>query len=283
MKNPMRELARFYARLVLVLAPLTALLAVLTALYIDVALMAGVLVVGGGLVFAYSCGALMARAAARGVDDQLEKFRRGQHLAVWHCSEDEWRRFAEAERQRVGKQEGPIQLLMVGVFAAGGVLVGIGVGMAFGEERGSGGEVIGALLGACLGGLVGAGCGLAYDWVTGRRVRSSARRTYRQALRGGGPTFIGPAGAYSLGEFHGWGDVWGDLLAASFVEGEPACLHLVLGRNGASDTVPEDLFIPVPAGQEEEARKIAARLQGSAPRREPGAPRKRGRKKRRSS
>jgi hypothetical protein len=93
--NPRRQLIRFYARLVIVLALLTAVLAVLAGYFGDTALLVVVLVVGGGLVFAYTCGALMARSAAGGVDRQLEDFRHDKHLAVWHCSADEWRQFAD--------------------------------------------------------------------------------------------------------------------------------------------------------------------------------------------
>jgi hypothetical protein len=264
MRNPKRELARFYARLVVVLAVLTAVLAVLAGHFSDASILAGVLLVGGGLVFAYTCGALMARSAARGVDRQLEEFRRGQHLAVWHCSADEWRRFAEAFRQRVGKEEGKIRLAMMGIFAAIGALFGGCTGFACGADVGVG-EVVGVLLGVLLGAPIGAGLGFAYDWASGWGPRSAARRRYRHARGGGGPTYVGPKGAYSNGEFHGWGDVWSKLLSASFVEGDPPYLHLILGRPGTTENAPEDVFVPVPAGHEDEARKTAGRLQGSAP------------------
>jgi hypothetical protein len=262
--NPMRQRARFYGRLVAVLVPLTAVLAVLAGFYADVGILAGVLVVGCSLGFAYTCGALMARSAARGVDRQLEEFRRGQVLVVWHCSAEEWRRFAEAERGRVGKVEGKIRLLMVAVFAVFGIVIGAAVA-----------GVVGALVGA----LIGAALGLAYDEASGWRTRATARRRYRHARRGGGPTYLGAEGVYTSGEFHGWNSLWEQLQGATFFPGDPPYLHLLFGRPvadstfpGATQYLPEDLCIPVPACHEAEARQIVELLEE---RRGVGAPRQR--------
>jgi hypothetical protein len=266
-QNPRRQLARFYARLVIILALLTAVLAVLAGYFGDTALLVVVLVVGSGLVFAYTCGALMARSAAGGVDRQLEDFRHDKHLAVWHCSADEWRQFAEVQR-RLLQEEGKLQLIVVGTWAGIFGLFGTIAGFAWNAEHGGVVGVIGIVVSATGGILAGAIFGLACDWFFGMGP-SAARRRYRRALSGGGPTCIGPKGAYTNGEFHGWGDRWCRLRAASFVEDHPPHLHLVLARPQADPSVPgtstdalEDLCIPVPAGHEDEARQVVQLLGG---------------------
>jgi hypothetical protein len=253
--------------MVIVLASLTAVLGLLAGYFSDTALLVAVLVVGGGLVLAYACGALMARSAARGVDRQLEDFRHEKYLAVWHCSAEEWRQFAEVQR-RLAQEEVKLQRIVVRTWAAIFGLVGTVAGFAWHAERGGVVGVLGIVVGAALGVLAGTGFGLACDWFYGMGP-SAARRRYRNALRGGGPTCIGPTGVYTNGEFHGWGDLWCGLRAVSFVEDHPPHLHLRLGRPqadanvaGASIDALEDVCIPVPAGHEDEARQIVHLLDG---------------------
>jgi hypothetical protein len=259
-KNPRRELARFYVRLVIVLGLLTVVLAVLAGYFSDTALVVGVLVPGCSLVFAYTCGALMARSAARGVDRQLEEFRHEQHLAVWHCSADEWRQFAEVQRRLV-QEERKLQLIVVGTWAAISGLIGAIAGFAWNAERGGVVGVIGIVLGIAGGVLAGAGFGFAVDWFYSMGP-AAHRRRYRSALRGGGPTYIGRNGAYTNGELHSWGDLWSGLCEVSFLEDPCPHLHLVLGRPQADSDALEDVCIPVPAGHKDEARQVVQLLGG---------------------
>jgi hypothetical protein len=273
--NPKLQLAGFYTRLAIVLAILTAVAAVLAGKFSDTAMLIAVLVVGCTLVFAFTCGVFMARYAARGVERQLEEFRCGAYLAVWHCSEEEWRNFAEAEYRRISKEEGQIGLVLVGVWAGiVGVIGGI-AGFALQEDLGWFAGVIGIVLGV----LLGAGAGYINHLATS--PISAAKRRYRNAILGGGPIYIGTSGVYTNGEYRGWGDVWGNLSAATVVDGKPAYLHVILERaqanpnmgvsagtqdevffalSGTSTTAQTDVCIPVPAGHEDEARKIAKQL-----------------------
>jgi hypothetical protein len=278
-ENPKRRLARFYARLVVVLLVLTVALELLAWNFSDLAAVITVAVVGGALVFAYGCGALMARSAAKRVDRQIEEFRRGRALALWRCSADEWRRFAEAERDRLGKDEKNVQLLMLGIFAAMGALPGGIAGKVYVEEAEAGtiDTLLAVIVGGLLGALAGVVFGFIYDWLSGWGPRSAARRRYWHALHVGGPSFIGATGVYTNGEFFGWGDVWGSLLFADFVDADPPYLQLVLGRPqasriapGTTDNVPEDVRIPVPAGCAEEAQEVVEILQGKSSERHHG-------------
>jgi hypothetical protein len=256
MLNPMRWRFVLYLRLAGALALLTMLLAFLAAYFSDTAMIIAVVVVGGALVLAYGCGALIARHGIADVDRQLDEFRRGEGLIVWHCSPDEWRRFADVERERLGKDESAVQQIMVAVFAGIGLLVG-----AFAE----------GLLGAMIGGAVGAVLGLAYDWASGWWPRYTAWRRYRYARTGGGPTCIGRRGVFAYGEFHHWDSVWGGLCLADLVPSDPSYLHLVFAQPVADATVPGatvdapfDVCIPVPPGREDEARTIAGLLAGTS-------------------
>ena len=257
MLNPMRWRFVFYSWLAGGLAVLTVVLAFLAGYFIDTTMLVLVVVFGCTLVFAYVCGALIARYGIAGVDRQLDEFRRGEGLTVWHCSPDEWKRFAEVERGRLNRDEGMIRQIVVGAFAIVGLLSG---------------AIAEGVLGALIGGAVGVILGLGYDLLSGWWPRYTAWRRYRYARRGGGPTYIGPRGVLVHREFHPWDSVWGGLRLADLVLGDPPYLHLIFAvppadpsMPGATVDAPFDICIPVPAGHEDEARKIAGLLGGQAP------------------
>jgi hypothetical protein len=265
--NPRRQSARLYARAAVVLAPLTGVLAVLAGLSGAFALLGGVILpVGCALVFAYSYGALRARSDARAVDRQLEDFRRGRALAVWHCSAEEWRRFTEVAA-RILKEEVRLDWILAGIWAALGGVPGTVAGFVWFDVHGGVVGVIGIPLGLVGGVLFGLGFSFACDRLYGMGS-SAARRRYRRALRGGGPTYFGRTGVYTCGEFHAWGDGWCQLRYVRLVEGDPSYLRLVLGRpvpsgQGGTIDVLEDVCVPVPAGHLAEARKVVGALGGS--------------------
>jgi hypothetical protein len=199
-----------------------------------VALMVGL---AGGFVFTLSGG--LHYIVVRQADRDLAAFRRGEYLAHWTYTGDEWPRLIRAEAAAAKRfwWFGP---LFIGIF---------GAVLAFAWPNDIPGRllamvVVGAALGA-------AGCGLA--WLDTRRWR----RFLRVVQETPPDVYVGPRGLYVNGRYYVFS---GRLLVRCILSGErPAAMEFKL--NPVARAYRFQVRVPVPGGREEEAEALARHFQ----------------------
>jgi hypothetical protein len=181
--------------------------------------------------------------AARVADRELAAFERGEFLAHWTYSEQEWRSFHDAERRRANTV-----LLWASVSLVAVALVLVAVGLFTPTDRGAWLAAAGAvgltaaLVAALLGGANAAGH---------RRSFTSTREA-----------FVGRESAFINGTHHRWTALGTTLdtveLLPAGPAGQPAAIQfnlLLQSRHGRGS---QSVRVPVPAGREDEARQVLA-------------------------
>lgn len=189
---------------------------------------------GTGVVLAL-VGGIMYPILTRQADAALAAFERGEYLAHWTYTADEWERFARGELKeaRAGLWMAPLLL-----------------GTIFGVLAGPVGERI---LAAVIAAAAAGGFGFGGAWVYAR-VRGGMTR-----VRPGVPpeVYVGEQALY----VNGWYTAWGSagllrLRSVRFLPGDPATVQFAVGA-GASRS---EVRVPVPAGREAEAQALVDRL-----------------------
>lgn len=181
---------------------------------------------------AAACGTLLAlallmlpfmahsgRKALREIQDLLA----GNHWAHSRYAEDEWRRFADAERARTQRKARKLtRQLFVILFL-----------FIFLLALSQGAPLAAAFLGAALAGL---GIGL----LVGFLVHRFGRSTYNRRLTALGEVYIGPHSLYQEGRYHTWRGLGTSLEKVEVQPGDPAVLHFeVLVSSGRSSRAHE--------------------------------------------
>ncbi|CAN5707406.1 hypothetical protein BH23GEM3_BH23GEM3_08730 [soil metagenome] len=176
----------------------------------------------------------------RKADKHLAAFRNGSYLAHWTYTPEESQRFFDSERERARK-EGRWYVLG---FALGG---GLAVGPLLLEQLG----LIALPLFAMIGAIVGRGILAAVR--RSEDTREARRKDVYEA-------FIGPESACCGGRFFTWTGFGTRLDAVEFVPGDPNALQVTSSVQSKGGRTPYNFRIPVPAGREEEARRVMAGL-----------------------
>jgi hypothetical protein len=203
--------------------------------------------------FTTSMVALFLRCTARRVDQQLDAFRRGEYLAHWTYGPDEWRSFAEAEWARArGEAWVPVVAVVV-------VLAIISSLFLLTEAKENEGllPILGALL-------------VVFGLFSYCLMRFFGQASYGRAQRRVGETYIGPNGIYFNGKYHTWLSFGIGLQDIQVLEGKPTVVEVSIGpTEGVQASVIAargrsqggyTLRVLVPAGREEEAKKVVERI-----------------------
>lgn len=172
---------------------------------------------------------------ARKADTQLATFRGGNHLAHWTYSAEEWQRFSIAERERSRKQG---MWYVLGFALAGGLLVG----PLLMEQVG----LVALPLFAAAGAAVGWGILAAVR--RSEELRDRTLTVYE--------AFIGPDSAYCGGRYFAWTGLGTRLDGMEFLPGDPNALQVTFSVQSKGGRTPYHYRIPVPAGREDEARRV---------------------------
>jgi hypothetical protein len=252
--NPLHRVVRVFAYLALGFVSLPLGLLVVSAQVWGWAQVFGAIFGLAMLIAAVICG-----ICARFVSHRLKRFQMGDHLVHWTYTKEEWLGFAAGEWKH--RTELARQASYVGLFTGG--IAGLVLGAAVGDVLlDSVPWIVTGLLGALLLALVGLSCGL----LTGCIIRRFARRKHQRMCQRVGEAYIGRDAAYCDGSYWSWTMPGCSLERLELVAGPRGTLQFTLrvwqGRTG---TVPHTYRIPVPAGHEEEAREVIARLTGQEP------------------
>jgi len=172
--------------------------------------------------------------------NQCDALFQGENLLVhWKYDPAEWARYAEAELE--DETSGKGALLAVVAFIS--LLIG-GIFVVADPENGP--IVIGVLFGVVV------LCAVVAHLTT--------RARYRRNRESVGEAYVGREGAYLHGEFHAWTSAGASLRGVGIRDGSPSELvieYTVPGRHGGHTAT---VRIPIPAGQEDDAARVAEEL-----------------------
>lgn len=187
----------------------------------------------GFLAMLLFVSAYVYQRLAKEQDRLLEK---SDFLVHWTYSDAEWLAFA-ADDYAADKREKKILFFMIGGFA---IFFGI-LWPIFDHKAGF------VVSGAMIGLIAFTGC---IAWL-------SAWLPHHRNLKTKGEAFIGRQGAFLNGRMHAWRMLGGRLKSATFKEGSPAQVVIIYSTPGGKGRQSYTARIPVPAGHEDEARKVA--------------------------
>jgi hypothetical protein len=225
-------------------------LAVLGAVLHDSTLPVVGLWVGAAVTMVFAAVILFLGPTVRRVEEELAAFRRGECLAHWMYTEDEWRNFAEFKWQDA-REWGYAAPVAVAILIA--LVLGLPLWGAYFEA-----SAVAALpcFGLCT--VAGALAGLGI----GRLIRLLAWRRYQRRLRAVGEAYLGEGGIYFEGTYSRWGS-WGTRFSGARIrEGDPPMVVVTLTSGAGSRQYTNDVQVPIPAGRDGEAERIVARWQG---------------------
>jgi hypothetical protein len=189
-------------------------------------------------------GGLVHPFVVRQADRDLAAFQRGDYLAHWTYTADEWRRLVRAE-VAAEKRTWWVVPLLFGVFG------GVGGFLLWPNE------ILGRLLAMVPAAVVLGAVG----WVLIWQVRRKTRRFLRVVQETPPDVYVGPRGLYFNGRYLFFSMTY----RVRFISGRPAYLALKSYRWMWSHSMSQsgfvDLRVPVPEGREEEAKALVSRLQ----------------------
>lgn len=203
----------------------------------DTALVGGIVM--GCLAFTAALTAVICWFYARRAERHLAAFRRGEYLAHWTFRPEEWGAFAAGEWERTRKNARRMPLWLG--------LVGAAVGLGLLAVAGWAGVV------------VSTAAGVAAGWGVGRLMLSRG-----EAARGARPAqpevYVGPEAAVVDGKYIHWTGYGIRLVGLRLVGGSPSALEFEVRTDAGEGSSTQTHRVPVPAGREEEAEQVAARL-----------------------
>jgi hypothetical protein len=213
--------------------------------------------------------ALLTIPTARQADRSFDDFRKGDLLAEWSYTPEEWETFVYGEMRRRWRAGWVIFGLCGGVSAASGLIIAWAASSTLSSRLTHCGYVLAGL----------AGMSVPFSFLLRWILNSKAR-----ALRANPKAMIGRRAVYCGGDFDLWGGLW--TVRSATVKQDPPMLEIVVGytRNAGRAMQVVDLLsavtghptttssmvncyrIPIPAGQMQQAREIAGVLMPAAAR-----------------
>jgi hypothetical protein len=179
------------------------------------------------LLFVTFCMAVFVIPKA---DRELAAFGRGEYLAHWTWTPEEWERFVRTEKR---SWRACVWIVPLAMFLIAGACA------VWGDEDGS----LLASIFAALGGVM---------TIVAWAVATSRKRFFERGRRSRPHAYIGPLSLYFNGAYHSWTSFGTSLGGVQLIDGPPLMVEFRLEVGDYSSEV----WVPVPAGREEEARRL---------------------------